>query len=183
MIFRYEPPPRSKVPFAAQLEYASPSWPCCRARGPAIAPRDQGRQGPAREEGRGGDEVNLPTRDRSRARPSRIRGVDRRPEIQLGEPVIQDHDKLKKRILDDFEGMLSLRRTPPPRSDFKNRTPTREGLVWPRAEQRWALRDRFPDVRGVEAPTARETRVGLKPDANKTLFFLRPPILFSPSII
>ena len=109
VIFRYEPPPRSKVPFAAQVEYEAAELAVLQStRGPRShhGIRDVRDQLARRDEGV--MRSNLPTGRQQRQVSRRGRRGSGRPEIQLGQPVIQDHDKVKRQLFDDFEGMLSL---------------------------------------------------------------------------
>ena len=109
VIFRYEPPPRSKVPFAAQVEYEAAELAVLQStRGPRSLHgiRDVRDQLARRDEGV--MRSNLPTGRQQRQVSRRGRRGSGRPEIQLGQPVIQDHDKVKRQLFDDFEGMLSL---------------------------------------------------------------------------
>ena len=109
VIFRYEPPPRSKVPFAAQVEYEAAKLAVLQStRGPRShhGIRDVRDQLARRDEGV--MRSNLPTGRQQRQVSRRGRRGSGRPEIQLGQPVIQDHDKVKRQLFDDFEGMLSL---------------------------------------------------------------------------
>ena len=109
VIFRYEPPPRSKVPFAAQVEYEAAELAVLQStRGPRShhGIRDVRDQLARRDEGV--MRSNLPPGKQQRQVSRRGRRGSGRPEIQLGQPVIQDHDKVKRQLFDDFEGMLSL---------------------------------------------------------------------------
>ena len=109
VIFRYEPPPRSKVPFAAQVEYEAAELAVLQStRGPRSLHgiRDVRDQLARRDEGV--MRSNLPTGRQQRQVSRRGRRGSGRPEIQLGQPVIQDHDKVKRQLFDDFEEMLSL---------------------------------------------------------------------------
>ena len=109
VIFRYEPPPRSKVPFAAQVEYEAAELAVLQStRDPRShhGIRDVRDQLARRDEGV--MRSNLPPGRQQRQVSRRGRRGSGRPEIQLGQPVIQDHDKVKRQLFDDFEGMLSL---------------------------------------------------------------------------
>ena len=109
VIFRYEPPPRSKVPFAAQVEYEAAELAVLQStRDPRShhGIRDVRDQLARRDEGV--MRSNLPTGRQQRQVSRRGRRGSGRPEIQLGQPVIQDHDKVKRQLFDDFEEMLSL---------------------------------------------------------------------------
>ena len=109
VIFRYEPPPRSKVPFAAQVEYEAAELAVLQStRDPRShhGIRDVRDQLARRDEGV--MRSNLPTGRQQRQVSRRGRRGSGRPEIQLGQPEIQDHDMVKRQLFDDFEGMLSL---------------------------------------------------------------------------
>ena len=109
VIFRYEPPPRSKVPFAAQVEYDAAELAVLQStRGPRShhGIRDVRDQLARRDEGV--MRSNLPTGRQQRQVSRRGRRGSGLPEIQLGQPEIQDHDMVKRQLFDDFEGMLSL---------------------------------------------------------------------------
>ena len=109
VIFRYEPPPRSKVPFAAQVEYEAAELAVLQStRGPRSLHgiRDVRDQLARRDEGV--MRSNLPPGKQQRQVSRRGRRGSGLPEIELGEPVIHDHDIVKRQLFDDFEEMLSL---------------------------------------------------------------------------
>ena len=110
VVFRYEPPPRAKVSFAAQVEYdaaelsvlqstkGSRSIHAIREVRDQLARRDEALMRAA---------LPAPARQ-PRYRARRGRGG---PQIELGEPVIHNHDALQRNILEEFDSVLSITRT------------------------------------------------------------------------
>ena len=107
VVFRYEPPPRAKVSFAAQVEYdaaelsvlqttkGSRSIHAIREVRDQLARRDEALMRAA---------LPAPARQ-PRYRARRGRGG---PQIELGEPVIHNHDALQRNLLDEFDSVVSI---------------------------------------------------------------------------
>ncbi len=111
VLFRYEPPPRSKVPFAAQVGYDAAEL---RAMQSTRGSRSIHAIKEVREQLARRDEAlmraNLPAPARASSRVARGR---RKPSVQieLGEPDIQNHDVMHRQLIDDFDTMVSISRT------------------------------------------------------------------------
>ena len=110
VIFRYEPPPRSKVPFAAQVEYeaaelnvlqttrGSKSMYGIREVRDQLARRDEALM-----------RANLPAPARQpRYQQRRGRRSMSATPIELGEAGVQDHDAPRRQLFEDFDSILSI---------------------------------------------------------------------------
>ncbi|QDZ18529.1 KH type 1 domain-containing protein [Chloropicon primus] len=110
VIFRYEPPPRSKVPFAAQVEYDVAELQVL-----------QNTKGPKSLHGIREVREQLARRDEAMMR-SNLPGPARQPkhqtrrtrrsvsaiQINLGEPDVQNHDQRTVQLIEDFDSILSI---------------------------------------------------------------------------
>ena len=122
VLFRYEPPPRSKVPFAAQVEYdaaelrilqstkGSRSIQAIRSVRQQLARRDEALM-------RAGLEAPV---TKSRYVPGRGKSSGYQ-NIKLGEPDVQNHDVRQRQLIDEFDHILNISsRSTRSRSSFLN---------------------------------------------------------------
>jgi hypothetical protein len=122
VLFRYEPPPRSKVPFAAQVEYdaaelrilqstkGSRSIQAIRSVRQQLARRDEALM-------RAGLEAPV-TKSRYVSGRGKSSGYQN---IKLGEPDVQNHDIRQRQLIDEFDHILNISsRSTRSRSSFLN---------------------------------------------------------------
>ena len=118
VLFRYEPPPRSKVPFAAQVEYDAAELRILQStkRSRSIqAIRGIREQLARRDEALMRSNLPVPAQTNNRFPRARKSGSSCH-QVELGEPDIQDHDILHRQLIDDFDQIVSISRRSSSRS-------------------------------------------------------------------